>query len=1614
MSENLRAAGFAANLSGEEMRQVSALSKALETHRTLLSMPSDAASKVYSKLPEGQRQTLLNIAGNEDPIAKPPQGWFASAAHYAGKAFSALTVPSDFVTRIARTGIIAAEEGLSLADAWDESGKDGEKKFNQDRINVARRKYGNAAVSVAMRIAGGETPESIMATANEQEKYYLRIADPQNKDNTGLGSSDQVRAARDLFDDTLAAVNAAKYSPGRAIANVIDAVTPGDFYKNGFFYKLTSGTADAIWRLTTDPLLLVGKAKKVYDVSKYSLEVIQGSAKADGVAFNNYFDQAKTVAFWDQYGSGVKKLKEAKKADRLDEAAAVRRDLERLAPEFGPTVIKQFENADVVDAKSAKAFFFNQKEAFDIVDGKVGRTRMVMPRMTAGRRARVNVLTSANRVFNIDKAGPQLVDNLFFGAPTTADGIYRSLVDESEALAGKLKDVNKRTLRPSSRQIARSIDRAKRRFTAIPLFKNDTFDVMEKDAAKKMYRLAAVIMPTREAKILAEVFDGIEEVGRRKEMFYGLWKTIADYRGLNATESGQIIVRRLTGKGDVKFSVSRVDDYAEYPVLPSEMNSSASAPSLVDIDRAAARSPIIGRMAGFANSRWVENMTGAWSFLTLAGPRYAIRNSAEDLMVNLALGKSVWGITKERFLATRINTALKTAPGLTAGEKFAANPLGVVMRIVNKKDAKKYEAEIAAIEKKILDRKNTLKSLYGDLRLAKTPQQKDEIQTAINDIISKPEIDAVRETRLIMAKALSEGRVNRLLSKMGLQPLGKDSIDILSEQIVYGDIENLLNVVSEGGFNFASGSTYIDTAYDLAKTTGVKNAEVRIDLDGARTQYAPAAGQRGFRAIGLTDQSEASLVSWLLRISFYSNDELGSLAISVLSDNPSSRKEGIARIAEYLRTDAGKQLMKEARLQSSKSLDELQYANIVYQRAADIFTKRGDGKLNLELLDKIRVVDDATGQYRVTGRLSLDDVDVDINDMPEAVVGPELVPVSNTNNYTSPLMEKGWVWLGLSTARMSRQPLALYEMVNIRKTMRETGFEKGYIDNFLKGIDPKNTKAVEEATELAKKNLATLVEERATQQILAYVDNPLIRSQVAFGVRNFARFYRAQEDFYRRLYRLVRYNPEALQRAALTVDGVAHNGWIQRDDRGELYFVYPHFTPAYKAVQTVLGALGVEQDFKVPFPVQFTGSVKMLTPSVNVESWVPTFAGPAAALPVTLIENLVNVFSPGNGDVISRYALGKYSVDQGMISRLMPAHVNRFLNAMDTDERNSQYASAYRKAVTYLEASGNGIPKNYDADGNLIPPTAQELEEYRQRVRSTTIGVLASRFAFGFFAPASPAVSLKSDMADWIEDAGRANWKQAYNKLREQYGGDYDAAMAKWVELYPNQVPYTITESERKTVAFFGYAEESGKFVDENEELFKSFPQGAAFLIPHKGGFSFDAYRTMADMGLRKNKRVEDYLKDVQTASDLQVYYDKRDEYERALELSGTDQAKTIARQQFNEWKSRFLAGRPLVQEELNQGGQRAIDRKNALSDLQAMLASGSNVRPDVQDALRKMVDTYQQYQSQRDIFDITGGDAGIIASIKESTIIAMKELAKYNENTQAAYDALFASLLGE
>jgi hypothetical protein len=424
----------------------------------------------------------------------------------------------------------------------------------------------------------------------------------------------------------------------------------------------------------------------------------------------------------------------------------------------------------------------------------------------------------------------------------------------------------------------------------------------------------------------------------------------------------------------------------------------------------------------------------------------------------------------------------------------------------------------------------------------------------------------------------------------------------------------------------------------------------------------------------------------------------------------------------------------------------------------------------------------------------------------------------------------------------------------------------------------------------------------------------------------------------------------------------------------------------------------------------------MLTPSLNQDSIIPTFNGPLAGVSIKVLTNLVDVFgAPGAADTITQYTMGKYAVDRSFVSSFLPAHINRLYETMSTDERDSQYASAWRKAVTYLEAAGYGLKPTEDAMGNIIPPSIQDQEEYRQRVKNTTLSILGTRFVFGFFAPASPSVQLKADMATWVKDNGNANFKQAWNNLLDKYPGDYDAAMAKWVELFPNQIPFTVPESEKKTVAIIKYAEESGAWAEKNADLFKQYPQGAAFLIPHKSGFSWDAYKTMKDMGLKYNKRVDDFLREVQTASDLQQYYSKKNEYEVKLEESFSDIERSVARKEFTEWAKVFKAGRPLVQEELAEGGKKAVERVKAINDLRLMINDPKvTVRGPLQKQLKEMIDLYDSYKSDKELFSNIPGGSKLSTFLKDDTIVKMRELSKANENTMSAYNTLFASLLGD
>jgi hypothetical protein len=1555
---DLNAAANAAGLTAAEKKAMQDLSKTLASHRELSNLPSNVANQAYNSKTPAQKAALVKLAGTEDPATKPGRGWLGTAWHYTiGGLFSIAQEGSDLATRIARTGLVALDQGVPLVgagNAWDIANDKGNNVFSPNRIEKAKSQYGSDRISLAMRVSKGDKLSDIMATGTDAEKQLAALVQ-QNKD--------------DLWNDALDTVSAAKYSPGRFAANIVDSLTPGDLIKNGFMYKAISGAVDAAYRIFADPTLAVGKAKKLVDISRYSLDVVVGGGKVEEV-----FARSGVVNFWNTYGAQLTKYREAVSSGDKAAAVAAKRQLEITAPEFGPAVIKSFINIDtpIKDANTAKAFFLNANQVKEMMKGQIGRKRVMIPRLDALRKARITTVTTANKVFNIDYMGSKFVDNLFFGGAATDDGIRETLTENRNAIVSAIKPKydTKGMARFSMEQIQYRIDRFKAKFERIPIFDNATMDVTAADSAKKVYQYARLVLPRNDAKLIAQAFDDAE-VGLKKEIFYGLQSTIADIRGLNVTKEGQPIARALQGKAEPKFALTDPKTGYNPAALPSgeqvglilsDMSDFVTTLSIRDIDRASFRSGWINRMLGVAHSDWVDKMTSMWSFATLAGPRYAIRNATEDLMVHLAIGESPFGLVKGRMLSTRIRTARQMEKGLSKAGGVANNPLGGVLRFINRKESEAYGAAIEAAD--------------GD----------------------------VVKIREIMANALNEGKMARFYEKTGMGKLTVADREALAEQIRFGDLDNALMDVVEGGKNSFTGVDSYTRTLNFARKSKVRTQELTYNLP---KNVSRAKGARGLERMAPLS-STATEVAWAMRIGYYSNDILGGIAVANLNEE----EVAVRKLFEWLSDKNNEKLVKAFRLEEN-GISKEEHAQRIYDAAKQLFVKRDGTTINLDLLDKVRKYDPETGTYKITGEISLDDLPNSIEDVPDYILGPQLVAVSDTGNYTTSIMEWGWDWLGNANARFSREPMVLQEIIKIRKEFKKTGFDKAFIASYKRGIT--DEKALIKAEARAQKDLAEIVEERAAAQTLAYVDNPLVQSQLAFSGRNFARFYRATEDFYRRVYRVVRYNPESIARASLTYEGITHSGWIQHDDQGEPYFVYPGTQYVYKAVQAAMVALGVPAEFKVPLPVQFGASLKMITPSMNPDSIIPTFAGPLSGISVKVAANLVDIFNPGAADRITTTFLGKYAEDQPMVSAFLPAHVNRIYSAMNQDERDGQYASAMRKAMTYLESSGNGLEQKFDANNNPIPFTAKELEDYRVKLKNTTMSILGLRVVYGFVAPASPSVQLKSDMQDWVRNNGEANFKQVWYGLLDKTG-DYDKAMAEWVKYYPDQIPFTISESDRSTTAYFRYAVESGEFVDGNQELFKENKQGAAFLIPHKAGYSWDAYKTMTDMGLRKNKTVSDFLREVQTAADMQAYYEKKNQYEANLESVGTDFERSQLRKEFTDWATIFKSGRPLVQEELAQGGQKAIERMNAYNDLTAMLNKPAAYKAsrDTANALKRMVDLYESFKTSKKELEQFSGSSFLSQMNKDETILKMRELSQYNENTVSAYNVLFGRLLGD
>ena len=1588
-SNNIKAIASTAALTPEQMAQLNGYTKALDTHQKLSALPAETAKQEYSKLTPAQQQSLKDQFGNIDK----KRGWLGTALHYTVDplfaavsapvklAFKGVTELSDLTTRAYRTGAIMVDQGKNLAEAWTTANDKGDKVFSPNRIAAAQKIYGTDMMNVAQKVASGMTLDEILATGTEGEKQVASAA-AQKKDK--------------LFQEALDAAQAAKYSPGRMIAN---AILPGSLEGSGVLYKTISGLGDAAFRVFADPTLVLGKAKKTYDISNYALKTIVKDAgnveKAFQKASVQRFDTDFVAAL-----TNYKKAQDAFKGGKVssEELFNASQAVRRIAPEFGDQVIKTMLDNGVVEAGTIKNFLAGSQEAMAVFTGQAGRQVQLLPRMDAARRLRIAAQTTGNKLIRFDNAGKR-VSREIFGDTITPAGVQARLLEKTtfvdsrtglpateatpkeflfQSTASKIGAVEGKTAKLRDDQgfrmpltyVQDRIDRFAAKFSKVPFFKDDFFDPNAPDAAEKVYQLARLANTRYNSRMFSEAFKAGDEAQKRNIMM-GVYNTVAEIRGLNKTPGlGNILDDLARSSREQLFAPSvLLRDKDGKPVLnelgektylkPSEFNnqqfaifdyqlaSGMSVPKIQELDAIVGKAQVMGRIMSWSHTKWAQDLTSAWSFLTLAGPRFAVRNSIEDLMVHLAVGDGAFGVVAGKRLSNKIRLGQ------------GGDTLSAINKLVMKKDRALYQEKLAAAE-------------------------------------------TVQDARKIMAEAV--------MSDKFLGKLDPKAREIIAEMAEYGQIDDMLQAVAEGG---KKGITGADHWTDTMQAVDKFGTMREYTIDGKKYKIDHGGSFQELRPLD-TDGK----VAWITQIAAVGNDELGSIALRYVSDAPGAENAAVNAI--YRKLTSAEYAPQKARYQlyaAGNNADEMTHARNVYAATKNLFTK-ADGKVNRQLLDKVRIKT-PTGGYNINTRgLGIDDLPKNYEDVPEFVIGKKLMPIAD-GNPAGKIVGKHWNWLGEMNARWSREPLVLSATVDIRKGWKEAGLEDRYLEGFIAPIRNNASLSAEEktiliadATRRAKSNIIEMTQDLAKERVLAYVDNPDVRTQLAFTMRNFARYYRATEDFYRRVARTVKYNPESISRLALTYEGVSHSGFVQKDDQGDSYFIYPGMNQVYSVMSGLAKVAGLNNGFVAPMPVEFGAKLNMITPSMNPDSIFPTFSGPLAAFPLELMYRMV----PSTKEA-QKYLQGTYGEDQPLVNAILPAHINRALAVLNQDERNSQFASAFRKAATYLEASGHGLKIKTDPKtGQEIPPTAGEIEAYSDKLKATTSTVLGMRFFESLILPAAPSVNLKSDMANWVKDNQRTSFKQVFSNLVTQYHGDFTKATEEWIRLFPKQMPYTVSESAKKTVAVIRYGEAAGNWVDNNQALLNKYPQAAGFLIPQIGAFNYDSYKTMVNEGLLNKKPMGDFLKEVQSATDRQFYFQQNAIYKESLASTTSVDQKRLLNDRWSAWSKSYMALRPTLAEEFAQGSLPNLRRKQAVNDLRNMFTNEPNPpKGAVAGVLKNMLAVYDQYNAAASqITDRSQASLDRLSAMKEGTRIQLKKLGESNPNTKSAYDVLFSSLIGD
>jgi hypothetical protein len=993
-----------------------------------------------------------------------------------------------------------------------------------------------------------------------------------------------------------------------------------------------------------------------------------------------------------------------------------------------------------------------------------------------------------------------------------------------------------------------------------------------------------------------------------------------------------------------KFNAAEING-TQRAIRVYQLENARALPDLNAWRRASAKAGVLNKViGGTSNNAAVQAVTDVWSFGNLF-PRLGVRTSVEEvgthLFINGAEGLSLYIKGREISRALRVN-------------------------------------EVPGVKNKVLMKKGFLQ----EVETTSLGVLYNSIYKTLGKTKSKEELIALANDPERLAQAVAQSVLNNRFRPRFFNTAMGNRVSEYAADFARFDGKPIVEDIL--GSSYRAEMRLSDTE---VASRSLEQFGPSIALNPNITEALKFHRFRG-EYTQLASDSEGFQVNWLLELNNTVGKRNGQFGNIVLWNAHRPQGEVIGKLVDYIGTPEGAALAKRFAIH-----DEVGVQNFAERIYADATYALRDsaGRINNKLVNAIR---DKGGMQEFT-LSDLAKIDTPYA-RPKSILGKQLIPIESSNapNIIRRVMDNGYGWIGKQIALLDREPITYGNYIMYREQFR--AHQSAVEESLLKsGATPELAKNV---AALSAHDMSLNL---ARNRTLAFVDNADIRTNLAFSLKTFGRYYRATEDFYRRAVRIGKYEPEALVRLAIVNQTFEDSGFVHQDDKGQLYFTYPGGGILDDILNSTLAKyLGISAN--IPLPVSYGGYVKMLTPSLDPQSAAPRIGGPVASLYIAAFEQL-----PFIGDFIKSYETaitGGFNPDQPLWRKTLPAQVLRLVDvAFGGDANIDARFNATIKSLRMLVSTGNGPEKPADVTKFMSDGATQ------------ATNILVTKLFLGAMAPASIQQFENRTLPSELIRSGAFTWNSEFIKFMNRYPKDpqaFSKALVDFATIYPSKLAFTVSATSAGTEANFQKTYDAAKFIKGNSKLFIEHKEGASFFIPINGTSDYQSYQYLKSNGFVKNKNLEDYVFQIATATARKTYYQISDDINAKIAASSDPTYKRFLRQDLQIKQQQLKKYFPLLATALSGGDQNK--KINALNDLRDVVLSGKAPNAKLAKNFYTMIALYDDYVKKTTGLGSSNNDTNykkfLKADLKDNLVTA----AGTDPNAQSVYNTLLEPLIGE